>query len=510
MFSRLDLILALTALAAILINKQNSLFKKVIAKLPLSRCLLLTGLVVFNTQPSWSAQTDAVINDSTREVAAIHITEQKTSNSDQGKLMTTGWWVAAGLALLLIVVIGYFQKFGNNNAIRNQQDEAIQQKLLKELAESSERNNAIMSSARHLVIAIDTEGIVTVFNHAAEVALGYSAEEVVGKQTPALWHSVDEIVKRAEELSKELGRTIEPGFEVFIVNLREGRIEDREWTFTRKDGTSFPASLIGTVMRNNQNEIIGYLGILEDITERKKVEQERQIYVEKLAQSNKELDAFAYVASHDLKAPLRVIDNASRWLEEDLGEQLEGDNLENLQLIRNRTLRMEKLLDDLLDYSRIGRKVDERYAAQMNGDELMQDVLLLVEKAEGFTINISDNFSGIKLNCMPIQQIFVNFINNAIKHHDKEKGIIDITLDEEREGKYIFSVKDDGPGIPEKFHKQVFEMFQTLKPRDRVEGSGMGLTIVKKHIENFGGEIALESTEGEGSIFRFSWPKQQN
>jgi len=232
-------------------------------------------------------------------------------------------------------------------------------------------------------------------------------------------------------------------------------------------------------------------------------------YTQALERSNKELDDFAYVASHDLKAPLRVIDNASKWLEEDLQEHLTDETRDNMRLLRGRVRRMEKLLDDLLEYSRIGRSVDERYAEIINGTALMDNILELLSPPEGFMVKVSPSFADIHVRRMPLQQILMNLISNAIKHHDKKKGCIEVTV-KDSGAAYAFAVKDDGPGIPAQFHEQIFKMFQTLKPRDQVEGSGMGLAMVRKNIEVFSGKLTLESSEGKGSIFRFTWPKQQS
>lgn len=384
--------------------------------------------------------------------------------------------------------------------------ELEREKIVAQLAALNEFNEAILNSSKHFLISTDLNGNVTQFNTASQKALGYKAEEVVAKLTPAIWHDMNEVVERAEVLSKELGEKVEPGFDVFVIKARKFGPDSNEWTFIRKDGSRFPVNLTVTCMRNENEEITGYLGVIEDITERKRAEEEREELIEQLRTSNKDLDEFAYVASHDLKAPLRVIDNASSWLMEDLGKALEGDDLENLQLIRGRTARMEKLLDDLLEYSRIGRKTDQRYSERMSGDTLLEDVLLLVNKPEGFTIQVSPQFADIAVNCMPLEHIFINLINNAIKHHDRDKGLIEIDVKDEARY-YQFSVKDDGPGIPEKYHDKVFGMFQTLKSRDRVEGSGMGLAMVKKHVESVGGSVLLESEEGKGSIFTIKWPK---
>jgi signal transduction histidine kinase len=247
-----------------------------------------------------------------------------------------------------------------------------------------------------------------------------------------------------------------------------------------------------------------FLNILEDIgLEKEKVAGAYR----KIEFVNAELQEFAYAASHDLKAPLRVIDNASKWLEEDLQEYLTDETRENMTLLRGRIGRMEKLLDDLLEYSRIGRTNDERYAELIPGDVLIENILALLSPPQSFTVKVGASFANIQVRRMPLQQILMNLISNAIKHHDKKSGCIEVTV-EDGEECFAFAVKDDGPGIPARFHDQIFKMFQTLKPRDQVEGSGMGLAMVRKNIEVFGGVIDLRSAEGEGSDFRFTWPKQ--
>jgi len=298
----------------------------------------------------------------------------------------------------------------------------------------------------------------------------------------------------------------------------------------RKDGTHVPVEIGLNVIRTDDGLMI--LSAVTDITDRKLAEEERRqaqsrmvererrekreadVLARKAASAylrveavNKELEEFAYAASHDLKAPLRVIDNASKWLEEDLQEHLTGENLENMHLLRGRVKRMEKLLDDLLEYSRIGR-TDELDTEIVTGDALMGNILAMLSPAEGFKVTVSPSFADIRVRNMPLQQILMNLLGNAIKHHDRDNGCIDISV-EDCGDHLAFAVKDDGPGIPAHFHEQIFKMFQTLKPRDRVEGSGMGLALVRKNIAVFGGTLSVESTEGAGSIFRFTWPKQQ-
>lgn len=264
----------------------------------------------------------------------------------------------------------------------------------------------------------------------------------------------------------------------------------------------------GQALWDKNGNAVRLAGSLNDITEMKKSNQEREELIASLKKSNDELDNFAYVASHDLKAPLRVIENVSHWLEEDLAESIDEESKENLQLLRSRVNRMDALLDDLLAYSRIGRKVDSGYTEFLTGDELLKDITLLVDKPDEFSLTASPEFLSVKFNKMPLRLILLNLVSNAIKHHDEKTGTIDISLEETTEH-YLIKVADDGPGIEDTYHQKIFKMFQTLQPRDRVEGSGMGLAIVRKHIELLGGSITLEPHSGRGSVFCISLPKNQ-
>jgi PAS domain S-box-containing protein len=226
-----------------------------------------------------------------------------------------------------------------------------------------------------------------------------------------------------------------------------------------------------------------------------------------LRAANADLEQFAYSASHDLRAPLRVIDNVSQWLGEDLEEHVTGETREHLNLLRGRVKRMEKLLDDLLEYARIGRTAGGGQCEMVAADILVNDVVALLPR-DGFAVRVSPAFAQIQVRRMPLQQILMNLIGNAIKHHHRKIGNIAVSV-EDCGAYYAFAVKDDGPGIPAQFHEQIFSMFQTLKPKDQVEGSGMGLALVRKYVELFGGTLSVESGGGMGSTFRFTWPKQQ-
>jgi PAS domain S-box-containing protein len=362
------------------------------------------------------------------------------------------------------------------------------------LREREARLSNIIDKAVDGLIVIDEHGTIEAFNPAAARMFGYAAADVMGRNILMLMpqrfqagHAA--ALKRSRE---------NPSFRpAEIVHELMGK---------RSDGTEFPIDLSISNVSLSGRRI--FSGIIRDISSRKETEHTLIAYAAELERSNRELDDFAYVASHDLKAPLRVINNASRWLEEDLAPHMSAEDRMNMEMLRGRVQRMEKLLDDLLEYSRVGRSSDDRFAEVVNGRALMDDILLLLAPPPGFTVEVTPGFAAIEVNRMPLQQVIYNLIGNAIKHHHRSDGLIRVSVEDSGE-MYTFTVQDDGPGIPERFHEQVFKMFQTLKPRDQVEGSGMGLAFVKKNVSYFGGEVRLVSEEGKGAAFSFTWPKQQ-
>ncbi len=250
-----------------------------------------------------------------------------------------------------------------------------------------------------------------------------------------------------------------------------------------------------------------------DITERKQAYTELQKMTKELATkaaeldlSNKELEQFAYIASHDLKAPLRAIANLSQWIEEDLDEAMTNDTRKQMTLLRSRVLRMEGLINGVLQYSRVGRIDTEIETVDVT--QLLDEVLDGLDPPAGFHIDIDPDMPVLQTARVPLSQIFSNLLSNAIKYHDRpESAQITVSVRSLNDVSYEFTVADDGPGIAPEYHNKVFQIFQTLNARDTVESTGVGLTVVKKIVEQLGGEITLESAEGEGSSFRFSVPK---
>jgi signal transduction histidine kinase len=240
------------------------------------------------------------------------------------------------------------------------------------------------------------------------------------------------------------------------------------------------------------------------ILKRSEAERELSLNNQNLTRSNRDLEDFAYVASHDLKAPLRGIDSAAKWLEEDLRGILSDDSQNILMLIRNRISRMEKLLADLLTYSRAGRTDTEVVETDLR--KMVDNIVQVLGPPAHIKVRIEGELPVIVTAGAQLEQVLRNLINNAIKHHDKQQGEVIISCGSSG-GVLEFFVRDDGPGIAREFHDRIFKLFQTLKRRDEVEGSGMGLAIVKKLVEQQNSFITVHSLgNGTGTEFRFRWP----
>ncbi|MCA1992168.1 MAG: PAS domain-containing protein, partial [Coleofasciculus sp. S288] len=224
-----------------------------------------------------------------------------------------------------------------------------------------------------------------------------------------------------------------------------------------------------------------------------------------LGKRNLELEQFAYVASHDLKAPLRAIANLSQWIEEDIADQLNEENRQQMQLMRGRVHRLEALIEGLLQYSRAGRFNVKPESVDVA--VLLRQIIDKLKRPDPFTIDIAPGMPTLVTDRLRLEQIFNHLLDNAIKHHPRSNGTVRISVRELSDA-YEFAVADDGAGIAPQFQERIFLMFQTLQARDTLESTGVGLAIAKKIVESQGGIIRLESQEGQGATFYFTWPKQ--
>lgn len=258
-------------------------------------------------------------------------------------------------------------------------------------------------------------------------------------------------------------------------------------------------------VKDEDGNVIGIFGIFWDITAHKKAEKCQNQLLEQLEKANQELKDFAYIVSHDLKAPLRGIKTLAGWMLTDYVDKLGEDGKEKLNLLSSRVERMHNLIEGILQYSRIGRIEEEYVTVDLN--KLVPDIIDMLVPPENIKITIENRLPVIECEQTRIAQIFQNLLSNSIKYMDKPQGVIRIGCVEEN-GNWKFSVADNGPGIEEKYFDKIFQIFQTLSTRDEYESTGIGLTVVKKVVELHGGRIWVESKIGLGSTFFFTIPLQ--
>ncbi len=369
-------------------------------------------------------------------------------------------------------------------------EELNRQKQQAVIRESVDRLRLILDSSLDAVVAIDEQGKITGWNPQAEAVFGWSREEALGKMLADL--IIPEPYRIAQQRGLEHFRATGEG------PLLRRRLE---LIAIRKGGTEFPVELTVSPLRVGGH--CEFCAFVRDISQRKATEDQIRRYATELERSNRELNEFAYSASHDLRAPLRAVAQMAAWIAEDHGAELSEEVRNDLGLMQRRVKRMQALLDDMLEYARAGRT--EGGLTHIDTAQLAHEIIETLPLSNGFTIHVGA-MPTLLSHRTPLHQVLRNLISNAVKHHDRPDGRVEISAVDH--GDHVeFIIQDDGPGIAQDYQEQIFRMFTTLKPRDAVEGSGMGLALVKKIVEGRGGTVALESAEGRGSTFRFTWPR---
>jgi two-component system, LuxR family, sensor kinase FixL len=252
-------------------------------------------------------------------------------------------------------------------------------------------------------------------------------------------------------------------------------------------------------------QIVGRVWSFRDVTEKHLAARKQAALLQRVAEINEELTHFAYVVSHDLKAPLRGIRLIAEWLCADYGDKLGDEAKEQLDLLQSRVARMHNLIDGVLQYSRVGRITEEKADVDLN--ELISGVVDGIAAPEHIRIVVADDLPTIEGERTRITQVFQNLLTNAVKFMDKSAGQVRIDCVEDGDF-WRFRVADNGPGIEEKYFDRIFRLFQTLVPRDEFESTGVGLALVKKIVEMYGGRIWVESEVGQGATFLFTFPRK--
>ena len=366
---------------------------------------------------------------------------------------------------------------------------------------------------RVAIIATDTKGVIKLFNKAAQDLLGYTSDEMIDKMTPMVFHDVEEVEKRAKYLSHKLHKHIE-GFDTFVVYSELKGFENREWIYIRKNGNRITVDLYVSPIKDENDNLLGYVGLARNISERleqeKNLKNDIKILHKKINEKskvisnlNKELRIITYNLSHSIKTPLYGINQISQWLQEDYKDVLNKDVVELLKLLNLRVEKVNGLINNLLQYTNIKKENQKIYKTDLN--EVIKNILQFMPIPENIQIIFTSNFPSLKIEKRYIESIFFNLIDNSVKYMDKPKGYIEIGMIELKK-QYLFFVKDNGPGIEEKYHEKVFDMFQSLNEDTSIENLGVGLSLTKKIIEIHGGVIKLESRSGEGTSVFFTLP----
>jgi PAS domain S-box-containing protein len=362
-------------------------------------------------------------------------------------------------------------------------------RLTESVRKSEERFRMLAEGVPNHLLFLDPNLRIVFANDVFLQAAGWSADKALGLHISEIM-GPERFLERQPYYERALaGETV--SYE------STGAIGSRDGFFRFSYRPSFDES----------GNVRGIFSMATDISARRKVELELQAKQAELVRSNKDLEQFAYVASHDLKAPLRAIELLVQWIAEGLDGYDVNNVQENLGLLSKRTQRLNRLLDDLLAYSRAGRKVGAHRVTDAHA--LVLDVAQLVNPPPTISISIEGQLPTFTTHPAPLEQVLRNLIGNAVKHHPRPHGRVVVYCEDEGEH-YVFAVEDDGEGIPEEYADRVFEMFQTLKSRDQVEGSGMGLAIVSRIVQWQGGRVWFEPAPGgQGTVFKFQWKKHQ-
>lgn len=362
----------------------------------------------------------------------------------------------------------------------------------KKIKKSEEKLRSILDNTNDMIVYTDKHGRILDVNKMVEYTLGYKRDELVGKN----------FVKSGVIGLKNLPKLVK----LFQHTIRTGKTQDMvELELKDKNDNEILVEASTKFIKEN-GKVEGIVSILRDITERKKAEEKRERLIEELQAKNAEMDNFTYAVSHDLKEPLISLSNFSELLLEDYADKLDETGKDYLKRLQRAAIRMGDLIDDLLKLSRIGSKKIEVKNVDLN--ELLQKV------REELATALEEKNVDLRIGSLPVircqrtlmGEVFKNLIDNGIKFNEEEKPIVEVEC-ENRKNEYLFSIKDNGIGIEERYLDRIFGIFERLNPREKYEGTGAGLTISEKIVKEHGGKIWAESEVGKGSTFYFTIPK---
>jgi PAS domain S-box-containing protein len=364
-------------------------------------------------------------------------------------------------------------------------DVTLQKQYSKSLESQRQKYSNIIANMNLGLIEVDNNDKILMVNQSFSKMSGYSKQELIGKKGHEIFLSEKEQKLLKDEIQKrKIGRS--NSFELKIKN-KKGEL--KHWLIS------------GAPNYNIQGEVTGSIGIHLDITEFKKLELQKEKILKELEKSNDELQEYAHVVSHDLKSPLRSIDALISWIKADNTDKLDAATLDNIALIEGTLEIMEKLISSVLEYSSAGINNKEE---QVDLNETVAKLKRALFIPDNICINILNKLPVVRGDKTKFQQLFQNILSNAIKFCDKEVGLVEIDYMDNNTF-HQFSIKDNGIGIEKKHHNKIFQIFHSLHTRE--DSTGVGLSIVRKIIELYEGDIWLESKPNKGSTFYFTIKK---
>ena len=473
------------------------------AKLPV--VLLTRWADPLNILRGMEAGADGFISKGQRRAEIVHRVRRviersrQAQHSDTGKtrvvFLDTEFELSARREQLLEVLLAGFE---DTVYLNGKFEEEMTKRLAAQAAEREKdaQYRAIFESANDAIVTIDERGIIISANPTTEEVFGYTLPEVIG-------HSVSRLIPspHREQHDDYIAQYVATGVGGDVIGIR------REVTGQRKDGTlaSLDLSVSAIVLDDRRLFTV----ILRDITSRKNAERMLEQYSQELKRSNAELEQYAYVVSHDLKEPLRMVTSFTNLLEEELRKGLSNDARRYMRFVSDGAGRMRTMIEDLLDYSRVGRGDME-----MEATDLTEAVATALEN---LAISIQESGVEVQIGELPpvsgvpslLLRLFQNLIGNAIKFRGDRKPVIQIGAEQDGETWKLF-VRDNGIGIEPQHLERVFQVFQRLHRRDEYEGSGIGLAVCRKIVERHGGQLWVESVKDEGSTFWLTFPVDES
>jgi PAS domain S-box-containing protein len=463
----------------------------------------------FTTLGPWDVsphlQPDGELSTDKAPKAIQHAMQKGSHFFDWTHRRVNGPEFAATVLLTRITLNG---QTGLQATVRDVSEPKRAEQALRDL---SAFQKAILDHAGHAIISATSDGIIRVFNPAAEALLGYSADELIGRHTPAIFHDLEEVVARAHAFSTELGVPIEPGFDVFVEKCRRGLPNEHEWTYIRKDGKRLTVLLNVTALKTPEGDITAFLGVASDITPLKIIQRELTLAKEAAESASKAKSQFLANMSHEIRTPMNGVLGMAELL---LTTQMSDRQRHMTETVHRSGTALLGIINDILDFSKIEAGKLELERTEFGLRQTVEEAVELFTEPAGkkgleLTYVLPDHTPDQVIgDPVRLRQILLNLLGNAVKF--TQRGEVSIRFDclaQDAERLQLkCEVKDTGIGISVEAQKRLFTAFSQAdgSTTRRFGGTGLGLAIVRQLTHLMGGDVGVESAPGQGTTFWFT------